>query len=163
MLTDIKLSKAQLPKIIQSGRFRGALFGKFAGSLMKVTVPVTKNVSTPLATMVPASTIDGAIQRKMGGRGVSRAGKGITSITLNEDMDNIGKSLENSGILIDEVSEIVKHEIKRQVGFLDILLRTCGASMLGNMLTGKGFMNVRKGVVKAGRGYNNMNHMDKNF
>ena len=38
MLTGIKLSKAQLSKIIQSGGFLGALLGKFADPLMKVMV-----------------------------------------------------------------------------------------------------------------------------
>ena len=65
--TDIKLSKTQLSKIIQSGGFLGALLGKLADSFMKVCVP--------LATMSSASTIDGAIQRKMRARGVARAEK----------------------------------------------------------------------------------------
>ena len=64
--TDIKLSKTQLSKIIQSGGFLGALLGKLADSFMKVCVP--------LATMSSAS-IDGAIQRKMRARGVARAEK----------------------------------------------------------------------------------------
>ena len=38
MSTDIKLSKAQLPKMIQSGRFLGALLGKFVDPLIKVAV-----------------------------------------------------------------------------------------------------------------------------
>ena len=36
MSTDIKLSKAQIPKIIQCGKFLGSLLSKLAGSLMKV-------------------------------------------------------------------------------------------------------------------------------
>ena len=68
-----------------------------------------------------------------------------------EDIIRIIKSLENSGVLIDEVSKIVKHEIKRQEGrFLGILLVILGVSTLGNMLTGKT-------VMRAGTGYNNMN------
>ena len=42
----------------------------------------------------------------MRGRGVVAAGKGITLVVSNEDMDDIIriiKSLENSGILIDEI------------------------------------------------------------
>ena len=34
ILIDIKLSKGQLPKIVQSFEFLGALLGKFAGPLM---------------------------------------------------------------------------------------------------------------------------------
>ena len=43
MSMDIKLSKAQLPKIIQSGRFLGALLGKLASPLMKVGVLLATN------------------------------------------------------------------------------------------------------------------------
>ena len=49
---------------VQSGGFFGALLGTFAGPLMKVAVPLTKNVLVPLGTMASASAIDGAIQSK---------------------------------------------------------------------------------------------------
>ena len=48
MSTDIKLSKAQISKIIQSGGFLGSLLSKLAGPLMKVAVPLAKNTSAPL-------------------------------------------------------------------------------------------------------------------
>ena len=44
MLIDIKLSKAQLSKIIQSGGFLGLLLDKLAAPLMKVGVPLAKNI-----------------------------------------------------------------------------------------------------------------------
>ena len=47
MSTDIKLSKAQITKIIQSGGFLGSLLSKLAGPLMKVTIPVAKNILAP--------------------------------------------------------------------------------------------------------------------
>ena len=51
----------------------------------------------------------------------------------------------------------IKHEIKKQWdGFLGMLLGTVDDSMLGNVLTGKG-------VLRAGTGSNNMDHMDKRF
>ena len=40
--TDLKLSKSQIPKIIQSGGFLGSLLSKSAGSLMKVAIPLAK-------------------------------------------------------------------------------------------------------------------------
>ena len=46
--TDIQLSKAQISKIIQFGRFLGSLLSKIAGPLMKVAVPLAKNILTPL-------------------------------------------------------------------------------------------------------------------
>ena len=42
MSTDIKLSKAQISKIIQSGGFLGSLLSKLAGPLMKVAIPLAK-------------------------------------------------------------------------------------------------------------------------
>ena len=48
MSTDLKLSKAQISKIIQSGGFLGSLLSKLAGALMKVAVPLAKNISAPL-------------------------------------------------------------------------------------------------------------------
>ena len=40
--TDIKLSKAQISKTIQSGRFLGSLLSKISGPLMKVAVLIAK-------------------------------------------------------------------------------------------------------------------------
>ena len=150
MAMDIKLSKAQLSKIIQSGWFLGALQGKLAGAPTKVVVPLVKNVLAPLATMALAAATDEA--------GAVRAGKVITLVISNENIDviTIIKSLKNSEILIGRVSATVKHERKRPNSeFLGVLLETLGASMLGNMLNGKG-------AVRAGTGYNNMDHMHEN-
>ena len=89
---------------------------------MKVAVPLAKNIFAPLATIASASEIDVVIQRKMRGRGVVRVPKRITLVISNEHMDDfikIIKSLKNSRILIDEVSETLKHEIKnKKVDFL---------------------------------------------
>ena len=48
MSTDLRLSKAQIFKIIQSGGFLGSLLSKSAGPLMKVAKPLAKNVLAPL-------------------------------------------------------------------------------------------------------------------
>ena len=61
----IKLSKAQLSKIIQSGKFLGGLLWKLAGPLMKNGVLLTKYFLIPLTTMASVSAIDGAFQRKI--------------------------------------------------------------------------------------------------
>ena len=60
---DIKLSKAQIKKIIQSGGFLGKLLSKLAGPLMKVTMPLAKNVLAPLGLTATMSAIDGSIQK----------------------------------------------------------------------------------------------------
>ena len=64
MSTDLKLSKAQIKKIIQSGGFLGSLLSKLAGALMKVTIPLSKNVLAPLGITAAASAIDAGIQKK---------------------------------------------------------------------------------------------------
>ena len=64
MSTDLKLSKAQISKIIQSGGFLGSLLSKLAGPLMKVGIPLAKNVLTPLGITAPASAIDAGIPKK---------------------------------------------------------------------------------------------------
>ena len=65
MSTGIKLSKAQIFKLIQSGGFLGSLLSKLTGPLMKVAIPLTKNVLAPLAITAAASAIDGEIQKKI--------------------------------------------------------------------------------------------------
>ena len=62
MSTDLKLSKAQISKIIQSGGFLGSLLSKLAGSLMKVAIPLAKNVLAPLVITAAASVIDAGIK-----------------------------------------------------------------------------------------------------
>ena len=64
MSTDIKLSKAQITKIIQSGGFLGSLLSELAGPLMKVAVPLAKSVLAPLGITAAASATDAGIQKK---------------------------------------------------------------------------------------------------
>ena len=42
MSTDLKLYKAQISRIIQSGGCLGSLLGKLAGPLMEVAIPLAK-------------------------------------------------------------------------------------------------------------------------
>ena len=64
MSTDLKLSKAHISKIIQSGRFLGSLLSKLTGPLLKVVIPLAKNVLAPLGLTAAASAIDARIQKK---------------------------------------------------------------------------------------------------
>ena len=54
MSTDIKLSKAQTFKIIQSGGSLGSLLSKLEGPLMKVAVPLAKNTLASLGITAAA-------------------------------------------------------------------------------------------------------------
>ena len=69
-----------------------------------------------------------------------------------KDILKIVKSLENSKILLKGVSETLKeHRTKEQRGgFLSMLLGTLGASLLSDMLTGKGV--IRSGYGSKGQG-----------
>ena len=62
--TDIKLYKAQIIKIIQSGGFLGSLLSKLAVPLMKVAIPLAKNILAPLGITAAASAIDAGILKK---------------------------------------------------------------------------------------------------
>ena len=150
MATDIKLSKAQINKLIQSGGFLGKLLSKLTGPLMKVTMPLAKNVLAPLGLTAAMSAIDGSIQKKI-------HGSGIKLIIEGEDMKDIMKiieALENSSILLKGVIKTIENETKEQRGgLLSMLLGTLGASLLGNLLTGgKGIMRACDGIVRAGSG-----------
>ena len=72
-----------------------------------------------------------------------------------EDIVKIIKSLEDFGLLLKRVTETVQNEVKEQKrGFLSMLLGTLGASLLGNLLTGKGIYRAGKGkgINRAGEG-----------
>ena len=72
-----------------------------------------------------------------------------------EDILKIVKSLEDSGLLLEGVSETIKNEAKEQKGgFLSMLLGTLGASLLGYMLLGKGVIRAGEGIIRAGYGSN---------
>ena len=61
---DTRLSKTQIVKIIQSGGFLESLLSKLAGPLMKIAVPLAKNVLAPLGITAAASALVAGIQRK---------------------------------------------------------------------------------------------------
>ena len=94
MSTDLTLSKAQISKIIQSGGFLGSLLSKLAGPLMKVVIPLAKNVLAPLGITADASAIDAGIQNKIHGSGTT------TLIISNEEMTDIMKIVQAVKILI---------------------------------------------------------------
>ena len=70
----------------------------------------------------------------------------------------IVQALEDSIILLKEITKTIKNETKEQKGgFLSMLLGTLGASLLGNLLSGKGIKadsenKKGKGIVRAGYG-----------
>ena len=168
--TNIKLSKTQLSKMIQSGGFLGRLLGP----LPKIGLPLTRNVIKSLAksVLIPlgltraAPAADAGIHKKILGSGKHKQNNNtITLIISNDEMKDIiqiVKSIEDSGLLLEGVSETIQNEAKEQKGgFLSMLLGTLGAILLGNILAGKGAIatsherrmnRAGEGIVKAGYG-----------
>ena len=133
---DIKLSKTHLSKMIQWVGFLDRLLGpllKTGLPLMKdVIKPLAKNVLIPLGLTAAASAADAGIHKKILGSGNSTTL--IISNNKMKDLIEIVKSLEDSG-----VRKTIQNEAKEKKGvFLSMLLGTLGASLLGNVLTGRG-------------------------
>ena len=62
--TDLTLTNANISKVVQSGGFLGSLLSKLADPLMKVAVPLARNILALLGMTAAASTIDAGIQIK---------------------------------------------------------------------------------------------------
>ena len=157
---NIKLSKTQLLKMIQSGGFLGRLLGP----LLKTGLPLISNAIKPFAkrVLIPlglaAAAADAGIHKKM-------LGSWNTTLIISnkdiEDLIKIVKSLEDSGLTFKGVTELVQNEVNEQKGgFLSMLLGTLGASLLRNLLTGKGIYRAGKGkgIVRAGYGHPSQNN-----
>ena len=173
---DIKLSETKLSKMIQSGGFLDRLLSPLlkAGLRLRKNVikPLAKSVLIPFGLYAAASAADKGIHKKILGFGNNNPSSTTLIISNNdiEDLIKIVKSLEDSGLLINGVTETVQNEIKKQKGgFFSMLLGTLGASLLGNLLTGKGatmstshrgVINKKRinkageGIVRAGEGSN---------
>ena len=94
MSTDIKISRAQISKIIQSG----GSFGSWLGNLRKkaltyIVIPLAKDNLPGLVSNLTSNAIN-KFERKVSGIGAARAGKGFTLFILNEDMNDIIKIIK---------------------------------------------------------------------
>ena len=130
--------------------------------MLKSGLPLLKSVVKPLGMLgltAAASATDAAINKKILG-----SGNHTTLIISNNEMQDllkIVKSLDNSGILLNGITEAVKNEFKEQKGgFLSLLLGTLGASLLGDLLT----KNLSgRGVIRAGEGTIRADYVSKKF
>ena len=117
--------------------------------MKSVSQPLPKSVLIPLGLTAPSSTADAGIHKKVLG-----SGHNTTLIISSDEMEGIlkiVKSFEDSGLLLEGVSETIQNETKKQKGgFLSMLLGTLGASLLGNMLAGKGVIRAGEGTVRVG-------------
>ena len=131
--------------MIQSGGFLN-----FLRSLTTIALPflknsakpLIKNVLLPLELTTAASAADVGIHKKILG-----SGHNTTLLLSNDEIEDIFKmvrSSEDSGLLLGRVSKTISIEAKEQKGgFLSMLLGPLAASLLGDMLAGKG-------IVRAG-------------
>ena len=156
---DIKLSKTQLSKMIQSGGFLGNLLGL----LLRSGLPLIKSVIKLLANSVliplrlTAAAADAGIHKKILGSGHNNNTTLIISNDATDDILKVVKSLEDSGVLLKGVSETIQNEAKeKRGGFLSMLLGTLGASLLGDLLTknlsGKWVIRAGEGAIRVGYG-----------
>ena len=119
---NIKLSKTQLSKMIQSGGFLGRLLGP----LLKTGLPLIKNVIKPLAksVLIPlgltkaGSAADAGVHKKILGSGHNNNNTTLIISTEYEleDIIRIVTSLEDSSLLLKGVTETVQNEIKEEKG-----------------------------------------------
>ena len=155
MSTDIKLSKVQINKIIKEGGNLGRLLINFLPKLIKPAISIGKNILAPLGLSAAMSATDAAIQKRMYGSGDSML------IISNNDLNDLNKiitALEEHDILLKGTAKAIKNETQKQKGgFLSMLLGTLGASLLGNLLTGKGLYRTGQGMYKAGQGSKKIN------
>ena len=107
--TDIKLSKAQISKIIQSGGFLGTILG----TLLKTGLSLLKSIIKPLGLLgltAASSAIDAGFQKKIyNGSGTA------TLVISNEEMNDkmkIVQALKNRGILLKDLTKTIKNETK---------------------------------------------------
>ena len=140
----------------------GGFLGRLLGPLLRTGLPLMKSKIQPLAKslLIPlgltaASAAEAGIHKKILG-----SGHNTTLIISNVEMEDIlkiVKSIEDSGILLEGVSETIKNEAKEQKGgFLSVLLGRLSTSLLGNML-------ARKGVIRPGEGTARVGYRSKRY
>ena len=112
---------------------------------MKVAVTLAKNILAALTAA--ASAIDAGIQKKIHGSWTTTLK--ISNKEINDVM-KIVQALEDSNILLKEVTKTIKRTKEQKGGFLSMLLGTLGASLLGNILAGKGIVRTGCGNKKMG-------------
>ena len=118
-----------------------------------------KNVLLPFGLSSGISAVDSAIQKEIYGsnRPSDSALRTTALIISNEEMEyitKIVKSLEESGLLIQEINKITKNKTKEQKdGFLSVLLGTLAASILGKALARRGIVKAGQGIIRAGENF----------
>ena len=150
MSTDIKLSKAQINKLIKDGGALGSILARFLPKLMKPAISLGKNILAPLGLSAAMSSTDAAIQKKVHGYKIKTVK--FSSKDL-DDMTKIAKALEDPDVLMKGVTKTLKNDIEKggALPLMPMLLGTLGASLL----TERGMYRAGKqgqGLFRAGQG-----------
>ena len=104
--------------------------------MKNVIKPWAKSVLIPLRLVASASAAYVGIHKKTLGSGTTAL---IISNDEMKDIIKIVKSLEDSSLLLKGVSQTIQSKAKEQKGgFLSKFLGTLAASLLGNIVAGKG-------------------------
>ena len=145
MSTDIKLSKAQINKLIKEGGALGSILARFLPKLIKPALSLGKNILASLGLSAAMSATDAAIQKKMYGSGTKMVEFSHKDL---DDMTKIVKALEDSDVLMKGVTKALKNDIKKggALPLIPMLLCALGASLLA----GRGLFRSGKGMYRAG-------------
>ena len=132
-------------------------FLNFPEPLLSAGLPLMKNellalcksVLIPLGLTATVSATDSAIQKKIYWSGTTAL---ITSNEEMEDIMKIDKSLEESRLIIEGISETSRHEAKKQKGGLvRMLLDTSAASLLRSTVRERGVIRAGEGTIRTGQ------------
>ena len=153
MSTDIKRSKDQISEIIQSsGSYSSCLGDLGKKTILNHGVSFARDKLPELGSNIASNAASSAFskfERRISRKGVVRARKVFTLFISNKDVDDIIKiikSLEDLVVLLDGVTEKVKHEIRKEEGgFLSVVLAPLAASLVQLVISSV----VKKGI--AGR------------
>ena len=118
--------------------------------MTNVIKPLSKSVLIPLGLTAAASAAEGGIHKKILRSGTTAL---IISNDEMEDIIEVVKSIEDSGLLLTGVSETIQNEAKEEKGgILSMLLGTLCASLLGDILAGKGMNRAGERFIRASYG-----------
>ena len=124
--------------------------------MKNVIKPLANSVLIPLRLTAAASAADAGIHKKISGSdrpSFSASHNNTILIISHDEMKKIIEIVESLSLLPEGVGETIQNEAKEQRGeFLSLLLGTLGASLLGDILTGRGINGAGEGVIRAGYG-----------
>ena len=115
MSTNIKLSKAQVSKLIKEGGALESILARLLPKLIKPEISSGKNILAPLGISAAMSATDAAIQKKFHGYGTKTV---KLSNKYLDGMTKIVKALEDSDVLIKGITETLKNDVEKELLYL---------------------------------------------